>query len=182
MTANDNERMSVRQLRPSDAHAFRAIRLDALRTEENLFTATYKDEVAVPYGEWGKRLEHTQDTRYFGLFDRKEIVGIMRAIPWNEDATGSTALWGTAYVRPTYRDRGLAAPLYHEREKWTSEHPRYTNTVMWIKKGNSRSSGIHLKRGAEYMFSRELSFPGRPAETWELYRQPLKSVAVAKVG
>ncbi len=172
MTASFN--LSVRQLDASDANAFRAIRLRALKEEGEKFGPTYENEVKLTYDEWEKRVTPTADTRLFGLFDANKLVGVMRATLWDEDATGKTALWGQAYVLPHYRGkRGhdgnkLTAPLYAARAEWTKT--RYTSAVTYIRQDNAASQKPHLKHGAKLIFSRVINWPGRAPVPWNFYR------------
>jgi GNAT superfamily N-acetyltransferase len=162
--------LAARELGPEDVEAFRAIRLEALRTEGELFGPTYEREVALSYEEWTRRVTPTVDTRVFGLFRQRELVGIMRAMPWDEDPMGCTALWGAAYVKPKYRGQGLAMPLYAAREKWTRDHPEYTSAVLFIRQDNKRSQELHLKHGAKLMCERIMNWPDREPAAWNFYR------------
>jgi hypothetical protein len=170
-------RLSVRQLDKGDASAFRALRLKALQQEGEKFGPTYENEVRLTYAAWEERVNPTADTRIFGLFNKESLVGIMRVARWDEDPSGKTALWGQAYVLPEYRGRRdatgekFSAPLYEARARFTfDEHPRYTSAVTFIRQDNEPSQKPHLKHGAEFLYSRNMDWPGRAPVQWNFYR------------
>ena len=165
-----NERYSVRVLDANDTNAFRFLRLHALKTEGELLGPAYEDEITMSYEQWKERVTPTEDMHCFGLFDRHNLVGVMRVAPWEGDVSGSTALWGGAYLKSEYRGQNLAKPLYMEREKWTLAHPVYTSAVLFIKHDNDRSKAIHLRHGAELMFNRNMEWPHREPAVWNWYR------------
>ena len=96
----DSMRYKVRVLDVSDTEAFRKLRLYALKTEGESLGPAYEDEVTMSYAQWKERVTPTDDMHWFGLFDRNKLIGVMRIAPWDEDASGSTALWGGAYLTP----------------------------------------------------------------------------------
>jgi GNAT superfamily N-acetyltransferase len=178
---NSNQKYTVRVLNADDAGAFRALRLHALKTEGEWLGPAYEDEVTIPYEQWREDVTPTEDMHYFGLFDRKKLIGAMRAAPWDEDNSRSTALWGRTYLLPEYRNQGLAKPLYVMREQWTKEHSRYTSAVLFIKHNNERSKNIHLRHGAELMCSRNMEWPHRPSSVWNWYRVILMKQEAARL-
>jgi hypothetical protein len=183
--------LSVRELGPDNASAFRALRLHALKTEGELFGPTYENEVALSHDEWVARVTPTPDIRVFGLFDNDRngmLAGFMRAGPWNkpdEDPSGQTALWGQAYVLPSYRNRRdedgqkLSAPLYAARAAWTQT--RYKAAVTFIREDNERSQAPHVKHGAELAFKRIIPWPNREPVSWNFYRVEFTQAAAATV-
>lgn len=162
---------TVRQLEAWDWPAFKAIRLQALTTDNDFIGIPYDQEAAMTDDQWEKRVTPTADMRYFGLFNHGDLIGMMRCALWDEDTSGRTALWGGAYIKPEYRGQGLAKPLYMARAKWSAT--RYDNAVMYIKEDNARSAGIHLANGAEFAFSRVMERPDRPPALWHWYRVQL---------
>ena len=175
MTTSSN--LSVRQLGRGDAHAFRVIRLKALKEEGEKFGPTFESEAGLSEEEWEKRVTPTEDTRVFGLFDGEDLVGIVRVTQWDEDPSGKTALWGQAYVLPQYRGRRdengekFTASLYAGRADFTFEqHPRYTSAVTFIRQDNTVSQDALSKYEKESMPSRLMNWPGREPVMWNFYR------------
>ena len=166
----NTKRYAVRVLDVKDVSAFRDLLLCAFKTEGEFLGPTYEDEVLKSDEQWRKKVSPTEHMHYFGLFDRGDLIGVMKAAPWDEDASGSTALWGCAYLKPEYRGQKLAKLLYVAREAWTLKHPDYTSVVLFIRHDNNRSQSIHLRHGAQMLFSRIMEWPHRQPSVWNWYR------------
>jgi RimJ/RimL family protein N-acetyltransferase len=169
--------MIVRELNEDDWSLYRELRLHALETEGEWFGPTYETEKEYPISDWRHRCQSSPTQCLFGLFDREKLVGAFSARRWEEDPTGNTALWGAAYVRPEYRGKGYARDLYIARTAWTKDHG-FQSAMLFIRKGNKRSTEIHSKHGAIYEKTEEMSWPGRPSSTWHWYKVPLRNTGL----
>jgi ribosomal protein S18 acetylase RimI-like enzyme len=99
---------TVRRLGSSDATAFRALRLDALRQDPNAFGSTYEAEAADPLERFGERLA---DGRVFGAFRAGTLFAIAGYSLWQwEKWRHKAGLWGL-YVQPAARRRGVGLLL-----------------------------------------------------------------------
>lgn len=167
------EQFTVRVLNAGDGNAFRAIRLEALKNEGQLFGPTYENENAVTdTGWWNERCTETKESCFFGLFANGDLIGIMGAKKWAQDDKGETALWWSAFLKKEYRSQGLATPLYEAREQWTIEH-QFKRAVFFILDGNQRSMDIHEKQGAQYTSTELMEWPDRPTLPWRWYEKRL---------
>lgn len=67
--------MTFRALRPEDAGAYRAVRLESLRTDPLAFRSTIEEESQLGPPEYAKRLANTENVT-IGAFMGDELVGI----------------------------------------------------------------------------------------------------------
>lgn len=141
--------VELRPLKIADAPAFRAIRLEALKYEGRYFAASYEKEAARTLDAWRALCTETTRRCTIGLFDQRQLVGITAIAPWDEDPTGQTALFGSSYLTPTHRGRGLAPALYAERPRWAAAHA-YRRAVVFHREGNWPSKELNEKFGGRY--------------------------------
>jgi ribosomal protein S18 acetylase RimI-like enzyme len=106
----EDESLSVRKLRPDDAEAFTALRLESLREEPLAFLSAPDDERAPTVESVRKTLSNPGDSAIFGAFDPAlcGCVGIYRDT--HRKAHHKAFVWGL-YVQSDARRRGLAAAL-----------------------------------------------------------------------
>lgn len=98
----------IARLRPSDAEAFRTIRLAALKTTPEAFGSTYEIEAARPVSAFADGLSASV---VFGAFVDQRIVGMaglkQEAGP---KVSHKAVIWGF-YVEPDWQGRGAGSAL-----------------------------------------------------------------------
>lgn len=103
-------RTTVRVLSESDASAFRALRLQALRLDPQAFGAAFEEEEALPLTEFARRIALIERSFVLGAFD--DPGALLGVIGWFRErgvkSEHKSVVWG-AYVRPLDRGRGLGA-------------------------------------------------------------------------
>jgi ribosomal protein S18 acetylase RimI-like enzyme len=100
--------LAVRRLGPTDAEAYRAIRLSALRTEPDAFGSTHELEAARPLEHFAERLA---TSHVFAADDGTALVGMVGLWPQNGPKDAHKGLvWGF-YVEPWARRHGVARAL-----------------------------------------------------------------------
>lgn len=101
----------VRKLSPSDASAFQALRLEALRTDPVAFASSYEEERDLPEATVAERLLATGDRAIVGAFDGDDLVGLAA---WHREEMMKLQhkgfIWGV-FVRESHRGQGLARRL-----------------------------------------------------------------------
>jgi RimJ/RimL family protein N-acetyltransferase len=140
------QKISIRAMEPEDWLAVRQMRLEALRSSPGLYALPY-DEVAAWTAEYWQAEIKGDDHRIFGLFDRKELIGITAVFTWRGDATGKTALLAMSYITPEYRGRGLSRKLYEARLNWIIEQPQFKRAIVGHRASNEISRRANQRHG-----------------------------------
>jgi RimJ/RimL family protein N-acetyltransferase len=140
------QKISIRAMEPEEWLAVRQMRLEALRSSPGLYALPY-DEVATWTAEYWQAEIKGDDHRIFGLFDRKELIGITAAFTWRGDKTGKTALLAMSYIAPEYRGRGLSRKLYEARLNWILEQPQFTKAIVGHRASNEISMRANQRHG-----------------------------------
>jgi ribosomal protein S18 acetylase RimI-like enzyme len=103
--------VNVRKLGPSDAEAFQAVRLQALREDPIAFASSYEEERDLPLATIAERLVATDDRAIVGAFDGPLLVGLAA---WHREEMRKLHhkgfVWGV-FVKDTHRGQGLARRL-----------------------------------------------------------------------
>jgi len=172
-------RFTVRALGENDGGAFKALRLEALRTDGNYFGTSYDEERELTSDQWRQRCKRDDGHCIFGLFDGSKLIGVMEATKCSEAEEGKTVLWGSAYLDRAYRGKGIAAPLYEARHAWSKQ--RFDFAIFFIREGNRRSTEIHRKQGAEHTHDEPKRWADGTVAIAQWYRTQLASPAPGTV-
>ncbi|MBS0560314.1 MAG: GNAT family N-acetyltransferase [Proteobacteria bacterium] len=139
--------ISIRALGADDMRAFRTIALEALNRDGHFFaTDLGREAMRHPLG-WAAMCAEAPDRAAFGAFAAGRLVGIMAARAWEEDPSGNTVCWGSAFVQPAHRRTGIGRFLYGTREQWSKQRG-FASAVMAIRADNARSIAVHSAAGA----------------------------------
>lgn len=95
--------MTLRRLGARDVALFRAIRLEALRSEPRAYASRHDDWAALPEAGWLARLERCAT---FASFDEDQPVGLIGLMPG--DGEGEVVM---VYLRASHRGSGRSAAL-----------------------------------------------------------------------
>jgi hypothetical protein len=68
--------IQIRPLQPSDAQAYQALRLEALRTSPEAFGSSYEEEAPLALETIRARMPSTDPNAIFGAFAGKDLVGV----------------------------------------------------------------------------------------------------------
>ena len=112
-----------RTLSADDFEAYKDIRIEALTgIDRHFFTANPTEEIARTDSEWRVVCGGTINKTVVGAFCENELVGIMSATRSKDDPTGNTIYYSAEYVRPAFRENGLAGEMILLRDIWASNH------------------------------------------------------------
>jgi RimJ/RimL family protein N-acetyltransferase len=119
-----------------DWPALRDLRLHALRTEPGVYFSRHDDEANRSDEDWRALASGDESHQLFGLFDGERLVGISRVSVASADSSGSTAEFGTSYIAPEYRGRGLVRQFYEARLAWVRARPQFARVVVGHRRSN----------------------------------------------
>lgn len=103
---------SVRVLTPTDAKAYRSVRLLALHEQPPAFGSL--PEVESNLSEIAARLTESYDRCFFGAFQSKQLIGIIRLSRYSAPNEKHRAYLAGLYVLPLFRCRGCGRALVSE--------------------------------------------------------------------
>ena len=103
--------MEIRQLIPSDAPAYRALRLRALREHAEAFTSSHQDDEMLPLSATEKRLLPGEASRFWGAFDEGRLVGMVGLEREQRSKTRHKGKVVGMYVAPEVAGRGVGRAL-----------------------------------------------------------------------
>ena len=103
--------MDIRQLIPSDAPDYRALRLRALREHAEAFSSSHQDDEMLPLSATEKRLLPGEASRFWGAFDGDRLCGIVGLEREHRSKTRHKAKVVGMYVAPEDGRRGAGRAL-----------------------------------------------------------------------
>lgn len=105
--------MRIRRLKPKDARIYRSIRLEALKSNPEVFAISYEDEVNQPIEKYANRFK-VKDSYTFGAFERSQLVGVVTLIREVPRKLQHRANIVAMYVEPEKRGQGIGKALLSE--------------------------------------------------------------------
>ncbi|MDR3425794.1 MAG: GNAT family N-acetyltransferase [Alphaproteobacteria bacterium] len=132
-----------RCLNAEDAQEFRAIRLEAI-TKTNVFVSLFPSvpnispkqvEAEQPLSAWEELLVPHEHSSFFGVFDGDRLVAISAAHTAQEDTSGKSVGFGSAYVLDDYRRQGVVTLLFEAMTAWAAER-KFERIICQCRKDN----------------------------------------------
>jgi len=103
--------LSIRPLQPSDAQAYRDLRLEALRTSPEAFGSSYEEEAPLSLETIAARIPTSGPNAIFGAFAGTGLVGMAGfAVHDRLKARHKGVMWGV-FVKPEWRKRQVGKAL-----------------------------------------------------------------------
>lgn len=141
--------MTIRQLTPADATAFREIRLLALQTESNAFGSSYEEEHERTIERFAEWLKRSPDSTVFGAFDGDNIVGTVGLARDGKAKTRHKAvIWGM-YTRAEYRGREVGRKLMQAAMAAAREMQDIEQVLLCVAAENVPAKSLYASFGFE---------------------------------
>ncbi|MBC7378786.1 MAG: GNAT family N-acetyltransferase [Burkholderiaceae bacterium] len=103
--------MQIRRLQPSDASAYRELRLRALREHPEAFTSSFEEEAEKPVETSKRRLAESTGNKFWGAFLDDALVGMVGLDREQRIKNHHKATLVGMYVAPEAGRRGIGQAL-----------------------------------------------------------------------
>jgi ribosomal protein S18 acetylase RimI-like enzyme len=125
------DQIQIDALQPDDSHTFKALRLEALRTEPAAFSSTYEDALARSDDDWRALLAEPRRAFLMAWTDDSPIgmVGLYRG---GDDGNERVAIVTSMYVSGDYRRRGVGKRLLALLIVLALENPDIATLRLWV--------------------------------------------------
>ncbi|MGO4387070.1 N-acetyltransferase family protein [Microvirga sp. 2YAF29] len=128
----------IRPLTPSDAQAFREVRLEALATNPEAFGSSYEEEVDLPLETIRSRIPVAGQNAIFGAFVGERLVGMAGFAVHNRvKASHKGVMWGV-YVHADWRGYGLGRKLVQHVIEQASRHVIILEAAVGLNNDSAR--------------------------------------------
>lgn len=138
--------ITIKRLTTTDWKILREIRLDALRTNPDVFLKSVAEEEAKSPSHWTDMVKDETSDAIFGLYDTGQIIGLTGAFRW-KDSPSDTVILGMSFIKPAYRGRNLSELLYKARIDWAWAQSGITRIIVSHREGNEASKAANQKWG-----------------------------------
>lgn len=138
--------MIIRPLLQSEFERFKALRLDALKSDPDAFGETFEEASRLSDAEWSDKLSRilTSGDAIFVAEVEGEFVGMCGV---GEDRTrrGDAFVWGV-FVKKPYRKSGAGSRLMDAAEAW-AEGRRFKSVNGFVAAPNGQAVRFYRERG-----------------------------------
>lgn len=146
---------SLKPILPINWTDYRFIRLEALKTEPDMFGSSYERESAYTQSDWISLLQD-KSRAIFGLYKKDCIVGLT-AVGIRKQSPLEAIFYAT-YLNSEHRGKGLAELFFPARIEWARRQGCQTLSVSH-RAGNKASQSTILRFGFKYSHSEEANWP-----------------------
>ena len=130
--------VAVRSLTPSDAQAFRDLRLEALKSSPEAFGSSYEEEVSLPLEAIEARIPAAGPNAIFGAFAGESLIGMAGfAVYERIKASHKGVMWGV-YVKPDWRGGRVGKALVQRVIDHASRHVIMLEAAVGLTNENAR--------------------------------------------
>lgn len=133
-------------LEPQDWRAFKAIRLEALRSEPAAFSSTYAESRARPDESWPQRLADPRGMVLAAMAGRRPI-GMVGAHRGSDEGDESVAVVFGMYVNEAHRGQGVGRLLLSTLLDMVAAHPEIDTIRLWVGAGQEPARRLYTSIG-----------------------------------
>jgi RimJ/RimL family protein N-acetyltransferase len=146
MPGDPTPEVTIRRVRTEEWPAFRALRLEALRTDPLAFGSTLERELEYPDAEWQRRVASaataTREATFVAIDPSGGFVGMVGCFP---DQTAEI-VYGM-YLAPALRGRGLGGRLLDALLEWFMANLPETPVGLEVNPTAEAAARAYLARG-----------------------------------
>jgi ribosomal protein S18 acetylase RimI-like enzyme len=139
--------MLIRRLVSSDALAFQAIRLAALRECPSAFSASYEEECGTPLATIEERLAPDSGCIKFGAFDEDELIGIAAIGRESARKLQHKAFIRGVYIAANHRCKGVGRQLLEQTLAFAESMPGVRQVTLAVTAGNAAAVALYESMG-----------------------------------
>jgi RimJ/RimL family protein N-acetyltransferase len=137
----------LRPGRESDAAAYRALRLEALRSHPEAFSADYAVSEARPMAYWKDRLRSVgEDNTIVFAIHGESLIGMCAIFRGDSPKTRHSATLVSVYLLPEWRGLGIAAEMIGRCTTWARERG-ITIVKLGVAAGNAAAIRCYARCG-----------------------------------
>jgi ribosomal protein S18 acetylase RimI-like enzyme len=114
--------VSIRPLLPSDAQAFRELRLEALANHPEAFSSSYEEESPLGLEEFQARIPVSGPNAIFGAFADGRLVGMAAFVIYDRPKARHKGLMWGVFVKPERRGQHIGKTLVQSVIARASHH------------------------------------------------------------
>ncbi len=155
MHPTNMDEYTLQRLLPSQWEEYKAIRLEALKTNPEMFGSSYESEVVYSQHDWISLLE--KETRaIFALYHTNSLVGLC-GVALKKDEPSKAILF-SSFIKMPHRGKGLSKLFYQARINWARQK-NCSAIVVSHRVGNELSKAANQRFGFKYTHTKEVTWP-----------------------
>lgn len=163
----------IKKFNESDWQLYKEIRLQALRSDPEVFGSTFEKESATEESHWRSGLNNP-DVAIFGIFDDTQIIGMTGvAIDRNDLHKKTAILWGS-WLNKNYRRQRISEEMYRVRIDWAKEHATCEKILVSHRASNLASKNSNQKHGFIFTHTQDKEWPDGTMDQELVYELNLK--------
>jgi GNAT superfamily N-acetyltransferase len=148
----DNYRLQL--MVPSQWQEYRSIRLEALKTNPEMFGSSYYNEGLYHENDWRSLLENNSRA-IFALYHMESLIGLSGVTLKKDDP--SVAVLFASFIQSAHRGKGLSKLFYQARIDWARQKG-CRSIIVSHRVGNSLSKAANQRFGFKYFNTEEVNW------------------------
>lgn len=169
MTVHNPNPYTIKKMLPEAWQAYKAIRLEALSSNPEMFGSNFQKESGYTDEQWISFLSKTSRA-LFGLYYADELVGLT-AVSQQADNPQKAILYAS-YIRAAHRGQGLTNLFFEARIAW-ARHIGCTSLSVSHRAGNEASKAAILGHKFSFTRAEKITWPDGHEADEVFYNRPL---------